>query len=209
MSVEMPRTVSTSTHLGYENSPSMRTVLPHALGIDSPWTTELEIELLEFAEMCEDYAVSCEVESVRKTKANNFFSCLSMLCSGSAAVFPHLQSIGASTVSYGVTGIATVSLIASVFQNVFNYQKGAVSEIAGSIQLRDIGKQMRLELTKPLSIRWVDPYAKMLELEEKFADTIQKISPKVVANDMKSRIKTQRRARMRSRKRDSVRDDSK
>ena len=42
----MPRTVSTSTHLGYENSPSMRTVLPHALGIDSPWTTELEIELL-------------------------------------------------------------------------------------------------------------------------------------------------------------------
>ena len=200
MSIEMlPRVESVSSPKGYENSPSVRTILPHLLAANSPWTTELELELLEFAEMCEDYAASCEIDSVRKTRFNNFFSCVSMLCSGSAAVFPHLQSVGTATASYGVSGIAAVSLIASVFQNVYNYQKGAAVEVSAALQLRDITKQMRLEITKPLVLRWTDPYAKILELEEKFAEIVQKISPKVVANDMKSRLKTQRRARMRTR----------
>jgi len=200
MSLEMaPRAENNNSPIGYDLSPSIRTVLPHLLAANSVWTTELELELLEFAEMCEDYAMSCERDSVRKSHMNNIFSCASMLCSGSAAVFPHLQSIGASTASYGVSGIATVSLIASVFQNVFNYQKGAVVEVAAALQLRDISKQMRLEISKPLPLRWLDPYTKMLELEEKFAEIVQKISPKVVANDMKSRLRKQRRQRIRSR----------
>jgi len=205
MSVELlPNVGSAANLIGYENSPSIRTVLPHLLAANSAWTTELELELLEFAEMCEDYAVCCELDSVRKNHANNFFSCLSMLCSGSAAVFPHLQSISATTASYGVTGIATISLIASVFQNVFNYQKGAVTEIAGALQLREISKQMRMQIAKPLSLRWSSPYDKMLELEEKFSEIIQKISPKVVGSNVKERLRTQRRSRMRSREANSL-----
>jgi hypothetical protein len=205
MAIELhPRAESASSPLAYENSPSIRTVLPHLLAANSAWTTELELELLEFAEMCEDYSASCERDSVRKTRANNLFSCASMLCSGSAAVFPHLQNISASTASYGVSAIAAISLIASVFQNVFNYQKGAAAEISGAIQLRDISKQMRLEIAKPLALRFVDPYAKMLEWEEKFAEVVLKISPKVVASDIKSRINHSRRQRMRTKKHSST-----
>lgn len=185
--------------MGYENSPSIRTILPHLLAAGSAWTTELELELLEFAEMCEDYAASCETEAVTKTRANNFFSCISMLCSGSAAVFPHLQSVGATTASYGVTGIAAVSLIASAFQSVYSYQKNAADERSAAIQLRDFSKQMRLELAKPLALRITDPYAKMLEMEEKFAEVVSKIQPKNITTDTKKRIQEARRQRMRKR----------
>jgi hypothetical protein len=199
MATELPRVDQAISPVAYENSPSIRTVLPHLLAANSSWTTELELEILEFAEICEDYSVSCEQDSVHKTRANYFFSCVSMICSGSAAIFPHLQNVSADTASYGVTGIATISLIASVFQNVFNYQKGAAVETTAATQLRDISKHMRLEVSKPVLIRWSDPYAKMLEMEEKFSDIVQRISPKVVPNDMKDRIKAQRRARVRTR----------
>lgn len=184
-----------------DTSPSItiRTVLPHLLSTNSIWTTELELELLEFAELCEDYALECEKTAVHKHRSNMIFQIITMFCSGSSAMFPHFQGLEASTAGNIVTGVSTLSLAAGVIQSVYSFEKSASIERGASIQLREISKEIRLEISKPLPSRWPDPYIKMLTLEEKFSEIVQKISPKVVDNDIKSKIKSARRARMKGR----------
>lgn len=194
---ELPPMTRTLT-MDVENSPSIRSVLPHLLGGSSVWTTELELELLEFAELCEDYAVECEKAALHKHRANMAFRIISMFCAGSAAIVPHFQSISALVASYVVTGVSTVSLGAGVVQSVCNFEKSAGAERSASIQLREISKEARIEISKPISLRWADPYAKLMGLEEKYSEIVRSISPKVVGSDIKSKIKSARRARMKS-----------
>lgn len=181
-----------------ETSPSIRAVLPHLLGGSSIWTTELELELLEFAELCEDYAVECEKAALHKHRANTVFRIISMFCAGSAAILPHFSKIGADIASYVVTGVSTVSLGAGVVQSVCNFEKSAGAERNASILLREISKEARLEISKPISMRWSDPYVKLMSLEEKYSELVSSISPKVVGSDIKSKIKSARRARMKN-----------
>jgi hypothetical protein len=183
-----------------DGTPSIRMVLPHLLASDSVWTTELELELLEFAELCEDYSHECERASRSKHNSNNAFQVISMLCSGGAAVLPHLQNVSVSASSIIVSVVAASSLIANVVQSVFSFEKGAIVETTASIQLREMSKSARLEVTKSVPLRWLDPFAKMLEYEEKFSEVIHKISPKIVDNDVKTKIKQARRARMKIRR---------
>lgn len=183
-----------------EGTPSIRMVLPHLLAIDSIWTTELELEGLEMAELCEDYALECERDSIHKHRSSNLFRMISMLCSGSAAIIPHLQNVSTGASSIVVSVVATSALVAGVVQSVFGFEKGAASEITAAIQLREISKEIRLQISKPVSLRWVDPYAVMIGYEERFSEIVRTISPKIVNNDIKGRIKTARRARMKNKK---------
>lgn len=185
----------------FDGTPSIRIVLPHLLAANSVWTTELELELLEFAELCEDYSHECEIASQYKHRSNSVFQVLSMICSGGAAVLPHFQNVSVEASGIVVSVVATASLIANVAQSVFSFEKGAVIETTASVRLREMSKEVRLEVTKSLPQRWIDPFAKILEFEEKFSEVIHKISPKVVDNDVKSKIKEARRARMKTRKR--------
>lgn len=192
---------SETTPVFFDGTPSIRMVLPHLLAANSVWTTELELELLEFAELCEDYSHECEIASQSKTRSNNLFQVVSMICSGGAAVLPHFQNVSVAAAGIIVSVVATSSLIANVAQTVFSFEKGAVIETTASVRLREMSKEVRLEVTKSLPQRWIDPFAKMLEFEEKFSEVIHKISPKVVDNDVKGKIKVARRARMKIRKR--------
>lgn len=182
-------------------TPRIRTVLPHLLGVDSMWTTELELELLEFVEMCEDYAAECERTALHKHRWNTICRMVTMLCSGSAAVFPHIQNISVGAASAVVSAIATVSLCASVAQSVYHFEKASTTESNASFALRETSKRIRMELAKPLANRWPAPFEKMLQYEERFSEIARKISPKVIDSDVKGRIRTARRQRMRTRKR--------
>lgn len=182
-------------------TPRIRTVLPHLLGVDSIWTTELELELLEFVEMCEDYAAECERTALSKHRWDTACRMLAMLCSGSAAVIPHIQNISTSAANATVSVIAAISLCASVAQSVYHFEKVSTTERNASFSLRETSKRIRMELAKPLPSRWPAPFEKMLQYEERFSEIARKISPKIIDNDVKSRIRTARRQRMRTRKR--------
>ena len=183
-----------------EGTPSIRTVLPHLLGADSAWTTELELELLEFAESCEDYAAECQSDAVSKHRSNGVFQIISMVCSGSAAIIPHIQNVSVIASSSIVSAVGAASLVANAIQSVCSFEKSASIERGAALQLRDLSKELRLQLSRPLVLRWPDPFERMQVFEDKFNDIMRNISPKIVTNDIKDKIKAARRQRIRPRR---------
>ena len=186
--LEMQTSTNSSTY-------SPRVILPHLMSTDTNWTTELELELLEFAEICEDYAIECEKEAYSKHKSNTVYRIVSMFCSGAAAILPQLQQINTGISSYVVTGVSTISLGVGVVQSVCGFEKSSAAERNASVMLREISKEIRLEISKPLRLRWVEPYEKMMSFEEKFSEIVRRISPKVIDNDIKNRLRNARKAR--------------
>jgi len=121
-----------------------------------------------------------------------------MLASGSSAIIPHLQNVKEEAVSIAVTVIATVALLTNVIQAVYSFDKKSGEEVNASLQLREMGKRVRLEVTKGVGSRWADPFTKMLELEEKLSEIMHNVSPKIVnTKDIRERIRKSRRLRLR------------
>lgn len=191
------RSIANHSPIFSDGTPSIRAVLPHLLATNSAWTTELELELLEFSESCEDYAYECERDAIHKHRANSAFRIISMFCSGSVAIVPHIQHVSAGLVSTLVSVVGATSLIANAVQSFCSFEKSANVERSASLQLREMSREIRLEITRPINMRWADPFAKMQTYEEKFNEVIRSISPKVVANDIKDKIKAARRQRIR------------
>jgi hypothetical protein len=168
--------------------------------VPAGWTVEHELEVIEFAEMCEGMAATTERSVRRARNKTHWISGLSSLFSTGTIVTPHLTFISLAAFPFVMSGLGVLAL---VFGGTGWYrfsQRHHHKEQTAALSLKELAKQMREEVGKHPSRRIGDPHQMLLGWEQKFTEVVREAIPQVLLEDHQARIREARKKRVKERR---------
>ncbi len=154
------------------------------------WTKEFALELLEFADLCDQYARQCDSSSIRKGKSNTVLNTVSIIGCSIVLVSTWVGMIDTKAL-YIVPSIFVI--VSNVTNGLLGLERGHICEGIAGTRLRDISQKIHVQLSRQSESRWDKPYEELIKLEDELYNILKDIN--IFDDDMKDKFKNARKAR--------------